>query len=351
MAITDTINCTCDDITNYRTFAQLRSALYAALGFVDPLTANDARALSVLRAELFRMLGFAAMGATYPPGMSALLDDWLNEAQQHLWRRLGLTASLPARMTADADLNVLDATAVLAMACYLAKSHYGKADAKEWKEIALGGIRFPPGGKAAVEQHLKSAHALIHRRYDALRTERWFSWNLTAGVALYDFPQNAERQGVTPQCTKTIDPYKVRWVGVKEADGAWRPLTQGIPPHALGYTTGGPPTHFDFRQCIQLWPAPTVTQGQLVIRAHFNPDAFAADADKPSVDDELVYLLALAQAKTAFQQQDAQLYLTQFEVHLGKLIAGSHGTARYIPGGHADTDYTYTAPKPSVPFV
>lgn len=344
MAITDTINCDCDDVTGYRTFAQLRSALYAALGFVDPLTASDVRTLAVLRAELFRMLGFAAMGSSYPPGMSSLLDDWLNEAQQHLWRRLGLTASLPARMTVDGDSNTLDATAVLAMACYLAKSHYGKSDAKDWKEIALGGIRFPAGGKAAVDQHLKAAHALIYRRYDALRTERWFSWDLTADVALYDFPDNEE------VCTKTLDPYKVRWVGVKEADGAWRPLTQGIPPHALGYSTGGPPTHFDFRQCIQLWPAPTMTEGQLIIRGHFNPEAFAADADKPSVDDELVYLLALAQAKTQYQQPDAQLYMSQFEVHLGKLIAGSHGVNRYLPGGFAEADYVYTAPRPLVPF-
>ena len=234
---------------------------------------------------------------------------------------------------------------VAAMACYLAKSHYGKPDAKEWKEIALGGIRFPAGGKAAVDQHLKSAHALIYRRYDALRTERWFSWDLTADVALYDFPDNEE------VCAKTLDPYKARWVGVKDSDGAWRPLTQGIPPHALGYTTGGPPTHFDFRQCIQIWPAPTTTEGQLVIRGHFNPEAFAADGDTPTVDDELVYLLALAQAKTQYQQPDAQLYMAQFEVHLGKLISGTHGVRRYIPGVNVEPDYIYTAPVPSVPFA
>lgn len=345
MAITDTINCDCDDVTGYRTFAQLRIALYAGLGFVDPLAADDTRQLQALRAQLFRMLGFAAQGANYPPGMEDLLDDWLNEAEQQLWRRIGLTDPLPDRMTADTDTNTLDATAVLAMACYLAKSHYGKADAKDWKEIALSGIRFPVGGKAAVDQALKSAHALIYRRYDSLRTERWFSWNLTADVALYDFPDNEEA------CTKTLDPYKARWVGVKEADGAWRPLTQGIPPHALGYEISGPPTHFEFRQCIQVWPAPSTTEGQLVVKGHFNPEAFAADGDTPTVDDELVYLLALANLKAQFNQPDAQNYVGQFEVHLGKLIAGSHGTARYIPGGHTEADYIYTLPVPSVPFA
>ena len=344
MAITDAINCDCTDVTGARTFGTLRSAIYSALGFVDPLLATDVRTLAALRAELFRMLGFAAMGANYPPGMSDLLDDWLNTAQQQLWRRLGLLETLPARMTLDADVNTLDATAVLAMATYLGKSHYARPDAKEWKEIALGSIRYPIGLQAAVGQHLKSAHALIYRRYDALRTERFFSWPLTAGVALYDFPDNAE------VCTKELDPYKIKSVHVADVDGGRRKLTQGIPDRAFGYETSGIPTHFEIRSCIHVWPAPEATEGHLVIRGHFGPEAFAADADQPGVNDELVYLLALANAKAQYQQQDANLYMAQFESHLGKLVAGSHGTRRYVPGGHRDVDYIYTAPKPLVPF-
>lgn len=352
MAITDTINCDCDDLTGYRTFADLRTAVFAALGFVDPTLPQDTRTLATLRAELFRMLGFAAMGGNYPPGMSALLDDWLNESQQLLWRRFELNkgnASLPPRMTVDGDTNTLDATLVLSMATYLAKAHYGKTDAKDWKEIAERGVadrasRFPPGATAAVNQHLKAAHALIYRRYDALRTERFFSWDLAAGVALYDFPDNEEA------CSKKLDPYKVRTVHVTDNDGARRPLTQGIPARAMGYDTSGPPTHFELRQCIHVWPAPDVSEGSLIIRGHFGPEAFAADGDQPGVDDELVYLLALANAKAQYNQPDANLYMSQFEVHLGKIRAGSHGTRRYIPGARADVDHLYTAPKPLVPF-
>ena len=43
--------------------------------------------------------------------------------------------------------------------------------------------------------------------------------------------------------------------------------------------------------------------------------------------------------------------MAQFEVHLGKLIAGSHGMNRYVPGGYTEADYIYTAPVPSVPFA
>lgn len=351
MPITDAINCTCTDSTGYRTLAQLRADVYAALGFVDPRDITQSRTLSELRAELFSMLGFAAMGASYPPGMSSLLDNWINEAQQTIFRRMGLSGAAPVRLTADADVPEFDPTLVLALACYLGKSHYGKADAKEWKEIAERSMRFPPGAEAAVNRHLQSAHTLIYRRYDSLRMERFFTWDLTADVALYDFPDNAEGQGGTPQCTKKLDPYKVRWVGVKDAAGGWRPLTQGIPDVMQGYDLSGPPTHFDFRQCIQVWPAPDATEGQLVVRGSYGPEDFAADADLPSVDDELVCLLATANAKAQYQQPDANLYTAQFEVHLSKLIAGSHGTKRYIPGVRTDADYVYVRPRPEVPFA
>ena len=75
MPITDSINCACVDSTGYRTLAELRADVYAALGFVDPYSITQTRTLPSLRSELFRMLGFAAMGTSYPPGMSDLLDD------------------------------------------------------------------------------------------------------------------------------------------------------------------------------------------------------------------------------------------------------------------------------------
>lgn len=352
MAITDAINCDCNDTTNYRTLGELAAAVTAALGFVPATAPTDTRTLSVLRAELHRMLGFAAMGSNYAPGMQALLDDWLNEAQQLLWRRYELQlqdSPLPVRMVADGDLCTIDATLLLAMACYLAKSHYQMPDAKEWKEIADRGVadrssRFPPGAAQAILQHLKSAHALIYRRYDALRTERYFSWALVAGTALYDFPDNDEA------CTKKLDPYKVRWVGIQDDQGGWRPLVQGIPDVAHGRDVSGPPTHFAFRQCIEVWPPPSDNLGTLVIRGHWGPETFAGTNDKPSVDDELVYLLALANAKAQYKQPDAQIYVAQFEIHLQKLVAGTHGTRRYVPGAYAEADYVYTAPVPTVPF-
>lgn len=450
MAITDLINCECADSTGYRTLAQLRTDVLAACGFIDPfaragtrtraqlrqamrealgladpLTSAETRTLVVLRAEVHRMLGFAAFGANYAPGMSALIDDWINEAQQTLWRRIELDnggIALPARMVADANLTTLDATPILMLAVAWGKAHYAMPDAKayfdqtekflaDWAArsppglddmlnaalsqahdtvqrrvegmgesaastvsgtfdddadvatvddhglllLALGMMkakvgqgdakaqldlyarymedlekRMPPNARMLATSYLKSAHRQIYYRYDALRTERWFSWPLTADVALYDLPDNAE------VCTKQLNPMKVRWVGVQDYDGGWRELVAGIPPRVHGHDQTGRPERYEIRQCIEVWPAPEATEGTLVIKGHYLPEAFTADGDVPTVDDELVFLMAVANTKGHFKHPDAQSYIAQMETHLRKLVAGTHTTKRYVPGERND---------------
>jgi hypothetical protein len=294
----------------------------------------------------------ADWAARNPPGLDNLLNAQLAQAHDANVRRLeGVTGeAITSTLDDDTDIPAIDDYPILTLALANVQARNKSGDSKasaDLLEIYFRDLlqRSPPNARRVVTNALKSAHSLIFRRYDALRTERFFSWPLTDGVAMYDFPDNAEA------CEKKLDPYKVKAVHVTDNDGARRPLTQGIPDRAFGYDTSGPPTHFDLRQCIHVWPTPDATEGHLIIRGHFGPEAFTADGDKPGVDDELVYLLALANAKGHYNQPDAQSYMAQFEIHLGKLRAGSHGTRRYVPGAvPRDVDYLYTAPKPAVPF-
>lgn len=235
-------NCECDDAPNNRTLAQLRS-------------------------DLMARLGFAAQAANPPPGMALLLNSFLIEAQE-----------------------------------------------------------------------------LLYRRYHVLRTERFYSWPLESGVNLYDLPDNAEA------CTKKLDPRNVSWVGTV-IDGTWRPLACGIAPELYSGSQTGQPQRYEIRQCIEVWPTPDETSGSLVIKGHFGLEAFAADADKTTIDDRAVFLLALANAKAHYRQGDANNYVSQLEVFIHDLVAGSHHTRRYIPGTDARVDMVYVQPKPTVPFA
>lgn len=201
----------------------------------------------------------------------------------------------------------------------------------------------PPGMSDLLNSFLIEAQELLYRRYSVLRTRRFYSWNLQAGVRFYDISANAET------CTKKLDPRKVEWCGV-ELDGIWYPLICGIPPELYTYDSGRRPLRYEIRQCIEVWPVPDVTQGALVIKGDFGLEPFAADTDTTTIDDRLVFLLALANAKAHYGRPDASNYIAQMEQMMVNLVAGSHNTRRYIPGQPRDFDMIYTAPKPTVPF-
>lgn len=209
----------------------------------------------------------------------------------------------------------------------------------------------PPGVADLLTSFLQDAQRSLIRRFPSLRTERWFSWSLVEGERFYDLPDNDEQTDPDTPCTKQMDPLRITWVGVQR-DSVWSPLRRGIPPTVLGRTTtAGFPTHYDIRQCIEVWPAPAATEGTLRIRAHFKLEPFAADTDKPTIDDQAVFLLALANAKAHYGKPDAGNIVGQMEVYLQGLVAGLHGPQRYIPGQNRNADMVYVEPKPSVPFA
>lgn len=351
--------CACDDTTQNETLAQLRAKLIARLGFADALGAAPTRALSDLRTDMLRVLGYGAVVASPPPGIDEEMDVWLNEAQQTLFRRLELdegATSPPARMAADSDTTTLDYQPVLNLALAMACQHRGKPEAKAYFdtfERYVGDVaaRRPPGLVALLNQLLIEAQTTIFDRLGkaGVRTERWFTWDLTEGERFYDLDANTE-QTADPACTKLLDPSLITFVGVQR-DTITERLVAGIPPAVLAQDITGWPERYEVRQCIELWPAPAETRGQLIIKGHFQPTAFASDDDKTTIKSHVVYLLALANAKAHYKQPDTQSVMAQFEGELRAIVAGSHQTYRYIPGARRSTSAVYVEPRPDVPFA
>lgn len=184
----------------------------------------------------------------------------------------------------------------------------------------------PPGMADLLNDFLVQSQRFLYRKYNALRTERFFSWTMVQGQRFYDLPDNDET------CTKELDPYKLTWVGVEDLNGAWYHLSEGIPPE--WYTSinfQGLPVRYEIRQCIEVFPAPSAVY-TLRIKGHFGLTSFTEDDDKTTIDSELVFLWALANAKAHYGQPDAANYAAQAKEYLGNLVYGAHQTARYIPG-------------------
>ena len=200
----------------------------------------------------------------------------------------------------------------------------------------------PPGMNNLLNSFLQSAQRQLLARPGVPRQIMYFTWTMAAGQKFYGLDTNEEATG------RRIDPYHVLSASVQR-DDCWYPLVHGIPPALYSESMTGFPSRYQINQSIEVWPTPEADVQYLRLRGYARPSAFAGDSDYPSIDDELVYLMALSMAKQHYEQPDWQSVRQEAEFRLGQLVGGGHQTARYIPG--AVEPLPYTEPKPTVPFT
>lgn len=139
-------------------------------------------------------------------------------------------------------------------------------------------------------------------------------------------------QNTTGNTGPVLDQRELSWVGVSQGDVGWRPLSKPIPPQAYTSQTSGVPNWYDIREQIEIWPPSPDPTWLLRIKGYFTLGPFEVDTDVTTIDWQAVYLWALALTKAEYKRQDANSALARAQAYVGDLVAGSHGTARYIPG-------------------
>ena len=190
--------------------------------------------------------------------------------------------------------------------------------------------RQPPNLIAVINDFLESAQRYLYRRYKQLHTTRLFRWKVNPGQRFYSLKDNDE----DVLCTDfNMDPNKrIEWAGIQDSRNVWYPLVQGIPPQL--YTMINKPwrpARYEIRQAIEVYPTPDQTYW-MWFKGHFGLQTFENDGDLTTLDAELVFLWALANAKTHYGQRDANDIAAQANDYRKELIAGTHQTASYIPG-------------------
>jgi hypothetical protein len=187
----------------------------------------------------------------------------------------------------------------------------------------------PPGMASLVNEFLASAQRYLYRRYKQLHTTRLFRWKVNPGQRFYSLLDNDENA----QSNFQMDPNKkIEWSGIQDSRNVWYPLVQGIPPQL--YTMINKPwrpARYEIRQAIEVYPAPDQTYW-MWFKGHFGLTAFTLDTQTTTLDAELVFLHALANAKAHYGQPDANNIEAQANAYRMELIAGTHQTASYIPG-------------------
>jgi len=187
----------------------------------------------------------------------------------------------------------------------------------------------PPGMAALVQDFLTSAQTFLYRRYLQLHTKRLFRWKVNPGQRYYSLLDNDENvlEGVNMDYAKTIE-----WAGIQDSRNVWYPLIQGIPPQLYTMITKPwRPARYEIRGSIELYPAPDQTYW-LWMKGHFGLMPFTLSTQSTTIDSELVFLHALANAKSHYGQPDANNIEAQANAYRAELIAATHQTAHYLPG-------------------
>ena len=186
----------------------------------------------------------------------------------------------------------------------------------------------PPGMSALVDAFLYDAQKLIWKQLSraGLNVERFFRWIMVPGQRYYGIDANADK------CDLKLDPYKIVWAGFEDLNNAWYRLTEGVPPeyYTRANINFGWPTHYEVRSCIEIFPAPQAPY-TLWIKGDFGLASFVDDSDTATIDDQAVFLLALGTAKQHYGQKDGAAVLAQADTYVRGLVAGLHGTRRYVP--------------------
>ena len=194
----------------------------------------------------------------------------------------------------------------------------------------------PPGMDLLVNDFIASAQKYLYRRYMQLHTKRMFRWKVNPGQRFYslrDTDQDTLAANSMGVAVPAIDPAKrVEWAGIQDTRNVWYPLIQGIPPQLYTMLTKPwRPARYEIRNCIEIYPMPDQTYW-LWFRAHFGLMPLVQDSDTTTIDCELVFLHALANAKSHYGQPDANNIEAQANAYRAELIAATHQTAHYIPG-------------------
>lgn len=186
-----------------------------------------------------------------------------------------------------------------------------------------------PGMATLIQDFLTSAQTYLYKRYVQLHTKRLFRWQVNPGQRFYSLKDNDEN--VLERLM--MDPNKkIEWAGIQDSRNVWYPLIEGIDAQLYTMITKPwRPARYELKGAIELYPMPDQTYW-LWVKGHFGLMSFVNLTDTSTIDAELIFLQALANAKAHYGQPDAQVAGKQADDYRKELIAASHQTGHYIPG-------------------
>lgn len=215
----------------------------------------------------------------------------------------------------------------------------GELRAEVLARLGMGAMGASGGANGAlVDSFLRNGQRQLYELQDWAHLTDYF--DITTGVDqnLYDYPETGTMQPLG--CAQIRRILRLETV----VNNLYQPVLEGITTGMWStMETRGQPARYERRAQILIYPK---ADAAYTLRVWFVADLgrFTEDNDRASIDDEMVLLHALTNAKAHYRQPDAQVYQGQLNTLLGQIRGRSFsqdGVYRRGPAPLAD-------PKPAV---
>ena len=137
---------------------------------------------------------------------------------------------------------------------------------------------------------------------------------------LYDWPD-------------TVDPDRLISVLAQDTSSSLPniyPLIEGIDwPHDNYTTRETKPSRYERREQIEIWPVPDSANYKIWLEYVQRLGRFTQDADRATIDEDIILLHAISNAKSHYGHPDSQVYIQQLNALLQRLKSGGMGSKRY----------------------
>lgn len=155
-----------------------------------------------------------------------------------------------------------------------------------------------------IDSMIRSAQEQLYAQHDWLELKGIEERTTGALQQFYDYPADCN-----------ID--RILFIGGKWGNRYYE-LKEGISLSDRGWNPAGPPQKYERADQIEVWPVPASTDYTIRFEYIKVLAPLVVNSDRVSIDSEMVYLHALANAKAHYRQPDAETYATQLDALLQK---------------------------------
>lgn len=176
-----------------------------------------------------------------------------------------------------------------------------------------------------IDSFLNDAQEQLYQNFDWLEKRAVLERQTGTNQQHYDYPTDCDIGHISRLSTS--------W------SGKWHDLKEGIDPQDRDYSPGGPPLKYERRDQIEVWPIPSSTDYTLRFEYIRSLARMVATSDRTTIPSHPVFLMALFNAKSHYQQSDAATYGSQLDVLLNALKAKNRGKSVYEHGRRSAGPY------------